>query len=121
MLSIGDYPSFRPRQTDPQFKLRLTPILKERIEKAAEQNSRSMNGEILDRLDWTFDQVDAEMLELMEAARKAEERSVELERIRGELNQRVRHAESEVEKLRFKATMFREKLAYQEGVSPPSE
>lgn len=44
----------RPKQTDPQFKLRLTPELKGWIEKAAEANSRTMNAEILDRLQSSF-------------------------------------------------------------------
>lgn len=44
-----------PKQTDPQFKLRLTPDLKADIESAAVQNNRSMNAEILDRLQRSFD------------------------------------------------------------------
>ena len=43
-----------PKQTDPQFKLRLTPEVKETIEKAASQNNRSMNAEILARLEATI-------------------------------------------------------------------
>lgn len=39
-----------PKQTDPQFKLRLTPEIKEAIEKAAAANERSMNAEIVHRL-----------------------------------------------------------------------
>lgn len=39
-----------PKQTDPQFKLRLTPEIKLGIEQAAEANGRSMNAEILYRL-----------------------------------------------------------------------
>jgi len=39
-----------PKQTDPQFKLRLTSDLKEAIEQAAASNNRSMNAEIVDRL-----------------------------------------------------------------------
>lgn len=44
-----------PKQTDPQFKLRLTPGLKIRIERAAEENNRSMNAEIIARLEESFD------------------------------------------------------------------
>lgn len=44
-----------PKQTDPQFKLRMTPEIKEAIEKAAAQNNRSMNAEILARLEATFE------------------------------------------------------------------
>lgn len=44
-----------PKQTDPQFKLRLPLELKERIEKAAVTNNRSMNAEIVDRLEQSFD------------------------------------------------------------------
>lgn len=39
-----------PKQTDPQFKLRMTPEIKDAIEAAAARNSRSMNAEILARL-----------------------------------------------------------------------
>lgn len=44
-----------PKQTDPQFKLRMTPEIKERIEAAAAKNNRSMNAEILRRLEDSFD------------------------------------------------------------------
>lgn len=40
-----------PKQTDPQFKLRLTPEIKARIERAANESGRSMNAEILYRLE----------------------------------------------------------------------
>lgn len=43
-----------PRQTDPQFKLRLPAELKEQIEQAAEENNRSMNAEIVARLESSF-------------------------------------------------------------------
>ncbi len=43
-----------PKQTDPQYKLRMTPEIKEQIEKAAEENNRTMNGEILARLEESF-------------------------------------------------------------------
>lgn len=44
-----------PKQTDPQFKLRLTPDLKHKIDKAAEASNRSMNAEIIARLEASFD------------------------------------------------------------------
>jgi len=40
-----------PKQTDPQFKLRLTADLKDEIERAAAANNRSMNAEIIARLE----------------------------------------------------------------------
>ena len=43
-----------PKQTDPQFKLRLTPELKNSIETAASANNRSMNAEIVARLEESF-------------------------------------------------------------------
>lgn len=43
-----------PKQTDPQFKLRMTPDIKEAIEKSAAANNRSMNAEILARLEASF-------------------------------------------------------------------
>ncbi len=39
-----------PKQSDPQFKLRMTPEIKEAVERAAAENNRSMNAEILARL-----------------------------------------------------------------------
>ena len=43
-----------PKQTDPQFKLRMTPEIKDAIEAAAKANNRSMNAEILSRLEDSF-------------------------------------------------------------------
>ncbi|MGE4533412.1 Arc family DNA-binding protein [Halomonas sp.] len=43
-------------RTDPQFKLRVPLELKEQIEKAAEENHRSMNAEIVARLQSTFEE-----------------------------------------------------------------
>lgn len=43
-----------PKQTDPQFKLRLTPEVKAKIEHAANESGRSMNAEILWRLERSF-------------------------------------------------------------------
>lgn len=40
-----------PKQTDPQFKLRLTPEIKNRIEENAATNNRSLNAEMLDCLE----------------------------------------------------------------------
>jgi hypothetical protein len=62
-----------PKQTDPQFKLRMTPKIKDQIEKAAAVNNRSMNAEILARLEMTLDgRIEKEMVEL--APKVAEER-----------------------------------------------
>lgn len=44
-----------PKQTDPQFKLRLPADLKASIERAANDNNRSMNAEIVARLQATFE------------------------------------------------------------------
>ncbi|MFG1276531.1 Arc family DNA-binding protein [Xanthobacter autotrophicus] len=40
---------------DPQMKLRLPPDLKQRISEAAVANNRSLNAEIVGRLEWSFD------------------------------------------------------------------
>ncbi|KKB12388.1 hypothetical protein VE25_07500 [Devosia geojensis] len=53
----------QPKQTDPQFKLRLTPDLKAQIEGAAQQNNRSMNAEIVARLESSFQQDTAALRE----------------------------------------------------------
>lgn len=42
------------KQTDPQYKLRLSQELKEKIEAAAKHSGRSMNAEIVMRLEGTF-------------------------------------------------------------------
>ena len=47
-----------PKQTDPQFKLRMTPEIKDAIEAAAKANNRSMNAEILSRLERSFKESD---------------------------------------------------------------
>ena len=38
-------------RTDPQLKLRLSPELKEKVEKSADSNHRSVNAEIVQRLE----------------------------------------------------------------------
>lgn len=42
------------KQTDLHFKMRLSPELKEKIAKAAKDEGRSMNAEIVQRLDISF-------------------------------------------------------------------
>lgn len=44
-----------PKQTDPQFKLRMTQEIKDAVERAAAANNRSMNAEILARLQQSID------------------------------------------------------------------
>lgn len=41
-------------QTDPQYKLRMPPELHAKIKRAAEKNHRSMNAEMVARLDESF-------------------------------------------------------------------
>lgn len=43
-----------PKQTDPQFKLRMPKYLKDLIDRAAEENNRSINAEIVERLEASF-------------------------------------------------------------------
>ena len=43
-------------RTDPQFNVRMPADLKEKIEDAAKKNGRSMNAEIVYRLQRTFDE-----------------------------------------------------------------
>lgn len=73
-----------PKQTDPQFKLRLPPELKERIEDAAEKNNRSMNAEIIARLD-AFDDLD----KLLKNFELAKERILAAQRIEASLQKQV--------------------------------
>lgn len=44
-----------PKQTDPQFKLRLSRELKSRIDAAAHTNNRSLNAEIVARLEGSLE------------------------------------------------------------------
>lgn len=64
-----------PKQTDPQFKLRLPASLKEQIEQAAAESNRSMNAEIVRRLE-AYDAIWAQMIEM----------SGEKERLEGKLS-----------------------------------
>jgi hypothetical protein len=41
-------------QTDPQVKLRVSPELKELLDKAAEAGNRKLSAEIIRRLEWSF-------------------------------------------------------------------
>lgn len=45
-------------QTDPQYKLRLPADLKEKIKQASDENHRSMNAEIVARLQDSFEATD---------------------------------------------------------------
>lgn len=56
-----------PKQTDPQFKLRMTPAIKDAIEAAASANKRSMNAEILARLELSFSSSPSEELQTMKS------------------------------------------------------
>lgn len=42
-------------QTDPQYKLRMPPELRDKLKQAAKDNHRSMNAEIVARLQASFD------------------------------------------------------------------
>lgn len=75
-----------PKQTDPQFKLRMTPEIKAAIERAAALNGRSMNAEILARLEGSFltgmipsaDPKDVEMLEVLSEIERLKSKIVKL-------------------------------------------
>lgn len=48
------------KQEDPQFKLRLKPELKERLEESAKANTRTLGAEIVSRLEASFVAQDAD-------------------------------------------------------------
>lgn len=52
------------KQTDPHFKLRLPPDLKEKIERASAASQRSMSAEIVARLAASFDDIPDRVLAL---------------------------------------------------------
>ncbi|MBX3583676.1 MAG: Arc family DNA-binding protein [Rhizobiaceae bacterium] len=62
-----------PKQTDPQFKLRLTGDLRDKIETAAKASNRSMNAEMIARLEESFSDNGKALLEatlVVESLRK---------------------------------------------------
>lgn len=52
---------------DPQFKLRMTEDLKAKVEEAAKANNRSMNAELLARLEASFASVDGDNVTMTRA------------------------------------------------------
>ena len=42
------------KRTDPQFKLRLPEVLKEKLDAAADARSQTISNEIIRRLEWSF-------------------------------------------------------------------
>lgn len=77
--------SMAPKQTDPQFKLRLPPDLKEALEAAAQRNNRSVSAEILARLTDTFRYENKEEIwdrRIAELDRKHAELQADLELLR---------------------------------------
>ncbi|MFB0691934.1 Arc family DNA-binding protein [Agrobacterium pusense] len=77
-----------PKQTDPQFKLRLPPELKLALDEAAFLNNRSVSAEILARLTESFrDDVAREAFDkkIAELTRKQEKTSRDIEELRKRL------------------------------------
>jgi hypothetical protein len=72
-----------PKQTDPQFKLRMTSQLRDQIEAAAKSNNRSMNAEIVDRLEASFEP--ASMMELIGAYERKLNEAIEVNKYLEEL------------------------------------
>ncbi|EJK83558.1 Arc family DNA-binding protein [Rhizobium sp. AP16] len=67
-----DRPPKTPNEELDKFLLRMPDGLRERIKSAAELNNRSMNGEIVERLQYTFEELDAELGELLEKIARLE-------------------------------------------------
>lgn len=59
-----------PKQIPP-FGLRMPPALKDRVQQAAAQNNRSMNAEIIARLEYALS-AEADSLDLLERVQKLE-------------------------------------------------
>lgn len=122
-----------PKQTDPQFKLRFTPELRDQIEAAAKANTRTMNSEIIARLEesFTFPQTEyrlraeiaemnqvteglhQEILEFQDQIKRQKEREIdnlaEIKRLRTELQ--------EVRSLRDELKEARREVAFMRGVN----
>ena len=76
-----------PKQIDPQFKLRMTPEIKAAIARAASQNNRSMNAEILARLQSSFlsgssMQADPNDIELIDVLNEIEQLKLKVTNLR---------------------------------------
>lgn len=63
------------KQTDPQMKLRFPPELKTQIEASAKENNRSMNAEIVARLQESFRQPEAPVTPALLMLRKLHDES----------------------------------------------
>ena len=78
--------SMTSKQTNPQFHLRMTPEIKAALERAAAMNERSMNAEILARLEGSFligmvpgaDPKDTEMLDVLNEIEQIKSKIVKL-------------------------------------------
>lgn len=70
-------------QTDPQYKLRMPPELRDKLKAAAEDNHRSMNAEIIARLQESFGEASGEETDEERALRQARQ---QYERAQSELH-----------------------------------
>lgn len=76
-----------PKQTDPQFKLRFSAELRDQIAAAASANNRTMNAEILARLEESFSASNKALLEATLVA----------ESLRKNLTQKIQHYDTILE------------------------
>lgn len=87
----------QPTQTDPQFKLRLTADLKDRIQSSALSNNRSMNAEILASLEVAYPRpassIEPVHFELLEWVQSASTEHEMLKRA-GEANKTIKNSGS---------------------------
>lgn len=97
-----------PKQTDPQFKLRLPANLKDRVEEAAGANNRSMNAEIVARLESSFERHPAAE-DLAQAWEVAEDLRQQLKSRLDHINDVVRDYEARYENLTNELQERREK------------
>jgi uncharacterized coiled-coil protein SlyX len=74
----------KPMANIPPFGLRMQPDLKARVEQAAAENNRSLNSEIVDRLERSF-----EYANLPTAYERAEARLAEQEKTVGDLRRQI--------------------------------
>ncbi len=74
-------------QTDPQYKLRIPPELKKQIENAAKDSNRSMNAEIVLRLQQSF--LNDSSVTPLEIMQKAEHFLAETMAMRSQVEQQL--------------------------------
>lgn len=82
-------------ESEVRITLRLPASLRNRLAKASLANNRSMNGEIVERLDWSFDPSTEEMTDLLARAMDASEHASRASRKAADLAFELKNEQAE--------------------------